>query len=565
MGKQNRMTKKKSKVVSIKWDAAFFFDRAVHFLNRHNYKRALKYFRRAVEIEPDNPVNHCNLAGILSEMGQYEESNLVLQHILESIDPTFFECYFYMANNCANMEDFEMSEEFILLYLESDPHGEYVDEAEELLDFLSQELARPPREVIPKGENKLIFQHEQARRYLEEGKFLEASKLLASTIEEYPDFLAARNNLSLAYYYLGQFESAMEMVEQVLEKDPSNIHALCNLAVFYAHNQDREGLRSIINLLKKVIPISLEQLYKLATTLGILGEHQLAFSYFKKLIYFGYTQPQVYHYAAVAAYHLGRMKEAEGLWNKVYHLDDKKEVANYYLMLLKEIKEGKEKKVTISYHYQLPLYQQYQEFKGEGQFISQEIKRDPLIRSSFFWALRHGDRDTKLQVIQVLGFIADEEVEQALRQFILEPKEDEYLKRVALFVLRKIGAPAPYRIHIEGKVTTLDHEDLARHLPVWQEKWQSVIDCLHLNMSEKYDLISLETAKNLWIQFISRLYPDVPKIRKVEGWAAAIEYLVANRESQLITQTEVGKKYNVNPTTISKNAALIRQVMMDVK
>ena len=64
-------------------DAAFFFERAVQSLDRFHYDKALKYFRRAVEYEPDNPVNHCNLAGVLSEMGNYEESNQILQQILD--------------------------------------------------------------------------------------------------------------------------------------------------------------------------------------------------------------------------------------------------------------------------------------------------------------------------------------------------------------------------------------------------------------------------------------------------------------------------------------------------
>ena len=73
----------KPKVISINMDAAFFFERAVQSLDRFHYDKALKYFRRAAEYEQDNPVNHCNLAGVLSEMGNYDESNQILQHILE--------------------------------------------------------------------------------------------------------------------------------------------------------------------------------------------------------------------------------------------------------------------------------------------------------------------------------------------------------------------------------------------------------------------------------------------------------------------------------------------------
>ena len=67
------------------------------------------------------------------------------------------------------------------------------------------------------------------------------------------------------------------------------------------------------------------------------------------------------------------------------------------------------------------------------------MKTNPLVRSSFFWALRHGDRKTKLQVIQALGMIADNEVKEALQAMLMEPDEDDDLKKMALFVLRSIG------------------------------------------------------------------------------------------------------------------------------
>ncbi|MGO4376513.1 tetratricopeptide repeat protein, partial [Paenibacillus sp. MCAF20] len=117
--------------------------RAVRSLDRFHYDKALKYFRRAVEYEPDNPVNHCNMAGILSEMGNYEESNRILNMIMDELDPTMTECYFYMANNYANMEQYEAAEGALIQYLEEDPDGQFLDEAEDMMDLLHYELERP--------------------------------------------------------------------------------------------------------------------------------------------------------------------------------------------------------------------------------------------------------------------------------------------------------------------------------------------------------------------------------------------------------------------------------------
>ena len=46
-------------------------------------------------------------------------------------------------------------------------------------------------------------------------------------------------------------------------------------------------------------------------------------------------------------------------------------------------------------------------------------------------------------------------------------------------------------------------------------------------MNKHYDLVQQHDLLTLWIEFLSRVYPDVPKLGKVEGWAAALEYLTA--------------------------------------
>ena len=61
------------KVVSLQLDAKFYFERAIQSLERHRYDKALKYFRFSIEKEPENPMNHCNLAGLLAELGEFDE------------------------------------------------------------------------------------------------------------------------------------------------------------------------------------------------------------------------------------------------------------------------------------------------------------------------------------------------------------------------------------------------------------------------------------------------------------------------------------------------------------
>ncbi|MBD2864664.1 tetratricopeptide repeat protein [Paenibacillus oceani] len=557
MAKKKHVAKtKKRNVITVEMDATFFFERAVQSLDRHRYDKALKYFRRAVEFEPDNPVNHCNLAGVLSETGDYEESNRILQHIVEQIDPSMTECYFYMANNYANMENYEAAEEALVYYLEHDPNGQYLDEAEEMMDLLGYELERPTKLTSIKSREGL-FEHDRARTLLEEGKFSEAVRILEKLVKKSPDFMAARNNLALAYYYMGLFDKAMTSIHQVLELDPGNLHALCNLAIFHQHSGNREELGELLVSLRKTYPMHHDHIFKLATTMGILSEHETAHRLFRRLLKSGESglDPCLYHYTAVAAYNIGKYAEAEKLWRTVEKLDPGTDIPRYYLTQLRDAEAGNKK--SVGYHYHLPFEEQFRVLETATDGIPDHLKRDPLVRSSFFWALRHGDVETKLQVIQAFGIIADSEVEDALREFLLDPEEDEYLKKVAIFVLRSMRAKEPIYVNLDGRETPLQSSPWSPHLPVWKDKWQDVMEAALRKMDKRYDMIQQHDLETLWVEFLTRVYPDAPRIGKVEGWAAALEYLTAKMHRRAISYHEVAIRYGVSVTTVSKNVKVI--------
>lgn len=558
MEKKKRVLPKPStNVIPMKMDATFFFEKAVQSLDRYHYDKALKYFRRAAEYEPENPVNHCNLAGLLSEMGNYEESNRILQHVLDRIDPMMTECYFYMANNFANMENYESAEKAIIHYLENDPTGQFLEESEEMMELLSYELDRPAKLSTIKSREGL-FDHDRARSMLEEGKFSEAVRLLENIISKHTDFMAARNNLALAYYYMGHFDKSVDMIRQVLEMEPGNLHALCNLAIFYQHFGDRESLAELLEVLRKTYPFHQDHVFKLATTMGILNEHEKAFRLFKRLLKTGEAglDPCLFHYTAVAAYNTGRYEEAQRQWKQAEKFDPGSEIPKFYLNLLDKHRE-ETRKPPVSYHYHLPFEEQFRGLERAEGGLPEHMKRDPLVRSSFFWALRHGDGDTKLQVIQAFGLIADDEVKDALTDFIMLPDEDDYLKQVAIFVLRSIGMKEPLNAMLNGKPTTIAPSPFSPGLPVWESKWQAIMETALRHMARRYDMVQQYDLQTLWVEYLSRVFPNVPKMTKVEGWAAALEYLTAKMHRRPISYHEAAERYGVSVATVSKNAKLI--------
>lgn len=541
-------------VISIEMNANFFFDRAVRSLDRYQYDKALKYFRKAVEYEPDNPVNHCNMAGILSETGDYKASNDVLAHILEQVDPLMTECYFYMANNYANMEQFEKAEEALVTYLEEDPNGQFLDEAEEMMELLHYELNRPAKLNRIKSREGVV-EHEHARALLEEGKFAQAVKLLEEIVKDNPDFLAARNNLALAYYYMGRFDTAKRTIGEVLDQEPGNLHGLCNLAIFFQHEGNQEQRDRLMDMLTVTVPFHLEHVFKLATTMGILGQHEIAYGHFRRLLkedeFNG--DPSLYHYTAVAACNSGYYDKAEKYWRQALKLDGDSVIPDFYLAQLQKRKETGTDQMKASYHYHLPFEEQFKRWEHDGDKLTEEAKQNPLIRSSFFWALRHGDPQTKLQVIRTLELIADEEVQHALQSFLQEPGEDAELKDAARLVLQQMEA-ASNRLKERRDDRDLSGGKTREVLPDWLPSWKAVLEKAEQTMDMRVDAFWKKEMENLWSEFLSRLYPDIPNIRNVEGWAAALEYLTAKKRGRTLTYEQVAVRYGISPSTVSRYA-----------
>ncbi|TCW39099.1 tetratricopeptide repeat protein [Laceyella sacchari] len=524
------------KVVRLNMDAGFFFERAVRSLDRHRYDRAVKYFRLAMEKEPENPINHCNLAGILSELGRFEESNEVLEHVLNTVAPDLHECLFYMANNAANMGDLELAEDYLLEYLQHDPDGEFAEEAEEMLVMLAQELGRPPREPLPPHQPIYVQQHEEARQHLEQGRFLQAIQMMEDMLEEYPDFLAARNNLALAYYYIGEMEQALAAINEVLEMDPNNLHALCNLAVLSHHMGETEISTLIIDMLKKLIPLNQEHACKLATTLGILGEHAVAYELFARLVKYDDVQTvSLYHYAAVAAWNNGNPTRALSYWRRAVKIAPDEDVPAFHLIHAQELLD-QEPLPKLQYHYQLPFEEQYLRLQdlASDQALLEQWKGNPLIRSSFFWALSRGDFETKRQVLNLLGWIADEEVSRLLEQFIRQEGLEPELKKLAETILLRLKGDESPRA----------------------EAGRQILACCLSHMADASAEMK-QAVERLWMLVRDEHEEQWRQLRKAEGWAAALEYLVSKHLGVRITQKEVAEKYQVSLSSVSRYVKLL--------
>lgn len=142
-------TSEEAKVIHFPGDVDFYYQKGNHYFLKNNFKKALLFFKKTVELEPDNAINHYNLACLLSKMGHLEEANQLFNYIVEELDASMSECFFLVAINYGLMDELEEAQKYLRHYLKNEPEGEMAQEAQELLWALDENI--PPNEEEMEG------------------------------------------------------------------------------------------------------------------------------------------------------------------------------------------------------------------------------------------------------------------------------------------------------------------------------------------------------------------------------------------------------------------------------
>ncbi|WP_428911034.1 tetratricopeptide repeat protein [Niallia sp. Krafla_26] len=320
---KNAHAKTKGQLLTFIPTGEYYFTLGLKAFQRREFQKAIKYLKRAMHLEPGEPMIVCQLAIIYTEIGEFQQSNDLLHSVLEELDEEMIECHYFLANNYAHMGYFKDAYTHLTIYLENDPNGDFIHEAEDLLEILTLE-----EDVLDEDSyehDDLIMKQEQAKELLESGDFSKAIKLLKSVIKDFPEYWSAYNNLALAYFYLGEIEKAAGVLDQVMEKNPGNLHAVCNKLVFAFFQQDFQEVKEISSLLKKVKPMSSEHQFKLGATFALIGEYEAAYGWFHKLYKQGFNgDGPFYYWFSYASYFTGREQLAHSLWDKVLQINPQK-------------------------------------------------------------------------------------------------------------------------------------------------------------------------------------------------------------------------------------------------
>ncbi|WP_044892983.1 tetratricopeptide repeat protein [Bacillus alveayuensis] len=322
MRKHLTTKRKTGKIIPFIQNGEYYFKKGLSAYRRRDLYRAKKYLERAVHLNSQEPMFLCQLAVVLSELGEYQASNQLFLKIINELDPSMTECLYFIANNYAYLGLFREAMKYAEMYLEREPDGDFAEETEDLLELLSIENED---EYTLNNQDDLIVKQERAHNLLANGQFTEAIQLLETIIKDYPQFWSAYNNLALCYFYIGNVKKAQQMIAEVLEQNPGNLHALCNMLVFYYYLQEEKEVNHLIKKLETVYPFLMEHRYKLGATFALVERFDLAFKWLHNLYKMGFDGDSAFYYwLSYAAYYKGYQQLAETTWKKVLHLSPEK-------------------------------------------------------------------------------------------------------------------------------------------------------------------------------------------------------------------------------------------------
>lgn len=328
---------KKGLVIPFMQDGSYFFKKGLEMYDEGHSEKAMEYIRRAMKIEPEEPVFICQLAIILSEHGEYRRSNELLINVIDDLDPKMSQCYFFMANNLAHLGEFDEAKAYLTIYLSMDDDGEFVEDANSLLDIIDKELdgglSNNLFDIDENGSEDIVMD------LLNLGEFEEAEKKVHIALTENPEDWNLYAYLAESYIHQDRLSEAEPILRDLLMKEEPNFFAQCEMAVLLYKKQDPHASVWIDNL-KNIRPMKDWDCYFLARTLYYVGEYQASYHLYEKFLYTSnFLKRSAYlHQMAVVAWHCKLFEKAQKLWMRIEsteHREEMQHIASYYLKLIR--------------------------------------------------------------------------------------------------------------------------------------------------------------------------------------------------------------------------------------
>lgn len=129
--------KKSSLALPFDQPGDFYYRRAMKFAQKDEYDKAVFNIRKAIIKDNENVGYMLDFAGLLTEIEHFDDSNDLLFSVLWKSGEHTAECYFGLGCNFYGLNDLKKATSSLNKYLSLAPEGEYVEDAEILLENIN--------------------------------------------------------------------------------------------------------------------------------------------------------------------------------------------------------------------------------------------------------------------------------------------------------------------------------------------------------------------------------------------------------------------------------------------
>jgi tetratricopeptide (TPR) repeat protein len=187
-------------------NAEIFHMLATIYYDQGKFNKAIKTFRRALEIDPAYTDASVGLSIILNDLGKYDEGKKVFMEAQEILDRKKAEGDPFVQERFATKHD-ELGE----MYFQHKRYGDALDEWQKALAISSR---------------KADLRMKAVECYVQMEDGASAIRELKALAQEFPHFVPARLKLGLLYYNAHKVIEAIEQWEAVLARDPEHPAAI---------------------------------------------------------------------------------------------------------------------------------------------------------------------------------------------------------------------------------------------------------------------------------------------------------------------------------------------------
>ena len=314
-------------------NAAILGSKANALLEKGDTEGAVAMYIEVIELEPDNPKTHYNLALALEKLGKRGEESQELEKAVE-LDPNFAEAHnqlgiLRLANGRGNDAEREFRTALAI-------NPEYAEAENGLANVYVHQgkiaeavsLFRKATEHDPKN----------ARAYLDwglvlagQGHYAGAEELFRKAIGLSPNNTDAYTTLGMIEAKLGHLKESIPLFRKVLELQPDSADAHVNLGIALADQYDLRGALEQFTEAVRLAPNSPSAHYNRGRALYDLGKRQEARTELEAAYRLSPEYSSVLYLLALLERQASDYPRSTALFEKLVSLEPKNSVAHYLL------------------------------------------------------------------------------------------------------------------------------------------------------------------------------------------------------------------------------------------